>query len=97
MLRGLVGAALISTLLLWTLGWSGALANEGVLAGWEWLALLVVGVLSALVFWAFARLGGLGTVKILVVGAVISMALPLLVLLAPTLFCILFMPNTSCV
>lgn len=97
MVKGLFGAVLMSTVLLWLLGWTRALANDGVLAGLEFLTLAAVGLLAALVFVGFALRAGVPKAKTTLIAIVVWTVLPISIVVFPTAFCILFIPNTSCI
>ncbi len=97
MARGLGSAILVSALLLLALGWTGALANGGVFAGRELIALAIIGLCSASVFYFIGRRTVSSQAKIIVVALAIWLALPLFLILLPTVFCILFLPNASCI
>ena len=96
MAKGLGSAIFVSALLILALGWTGSLANGGVFAGQEVVALAIIGLCSALAFYVVGRRTVSSQAKVIAVALTIWIALPIFLMSLPTAFCILFLPNASC-
>jgi hypothetical protein len=94
--RGLAFSLLFTVVAVLVLGYTRALANEGLFAGYEPFVIAGVGILSGVVFFLAVRRTGLSKGKLVVGLATAVLALPLLVLFGPFAFCVFFMSNTSC-
>src|SRR5712672_1147497 len=94
--RGLAFSLLLIVAAVLVLGYTRALANGGLLAGYEPFAIAGVGILSGAVFFLAVRHAGLSKGKLVAGLATAVLALPLLVLFGPFTFCVFFMPNASC-
>ncbi len=96
MVRGLGFSLAFTVVAVLVLGYTRALANGGALSGYEPFAIAILGILSGAIFFLAVRGAAMSTAKLIAGVVTATLAFPALAFFGPLAFCVLFMPNTSC-